>query len=43
MEEIFWKDYFDSLGRAIERLGEAIRHPDVNKNDLYQDCCYSTF
>lgn len=43
MDEIFWKDYFATLGTAIERLAEVIRHPDVNKNDFMRDSAIQRF
>jgi len=43
VEKIFWKDHFENLGQAITRLGEAVRHPDTEKNELLQDGCIHRF
>jgi nucleotidyltransferase substrate binding protein (TIGR01987 family) len=43
VEEIFWKDYFNSLGQAITRLAEVIRHKDLDKNDFMQDAAVQRF
>lgn len=37
MEEIYWKDYFYTLGNTIDRLREVIEHPDLNKKNFMQD------
>jgi nucleotidyltransferase substrate binding protein (TIGR01987 family) len=38
-----WKDYFDALGRSIQRLEEVIKHPDINKNDYMRDASIQRF
>ncbi len=43
MKEIFWKEYFKSLGEAIKRLHEVIHHPDLNKNEYMQDASIQRF
>ncbi len=43
VETVFWKDYFDSLGQAIIKFGEVIRHKDVEKNDYMQDASIQRF
>lgn len=43
MRTIFWQDYFDFLGETIKRLGEVIRHPELEKNDYMQDATIQRF
>lgn len=43
MNKIFWKDYFNDLGRAIKRLQEVIEHSDIDKNDYMQDASIQRF
>ena len=43
MEKEFWQDYFESLGQAIERLGEILQHPDLQKIDYLQDAAIQRF
>jgi nucleotidyltransferase substrate binding protein (TIGR01987 family) len=43
MEEIYWKDYFYTLGRAIRRLKEVMEHPDLSKNDFMEDAAIQRF
>jgi nucleotidyltransferase substrate binding protein (TIGR01987 family) len=43
MEKEFWKDYFDSLGKVIQRLGEVLHHPKLRKIDYLQDAAIQRF
>ncbi len=43
MEKELWKDYFDSLGEAVNRLGEMLEHPDIQKIDYLQDAAIQRF
>jgi nucleotidyltransferase substrate binding protein (TIGR01987 family) len=43
MEEIYWKDYFNTLGQAIDRLAEAINHPEIEQNQYIQDASIQRF
>lgn len=43
MEKEFWKDYFESLGDAITRLGEVIEHPELASTDILQDAAIQRF
>lgn len=43
MEKEFWKDYFESLGEAVARLGEVLQQPDLKKNDFLQDATIQRF
>lgn len=43
MEIIFWKDYFNTLGQSITRLGEVIRHKDIEINDFMHDAAIQRF
>ena len=40
---IFWKDYFNSLGRALSRLADVISHKDVDTIDFMQDAAIQRF
>ena len=37
MSEIFFKDSFISLGKALDRLQEVIEHPELDTNDFIID------
>lgn len=41
--EIFWKDYFYDLGRAVQRLHDVATHQDIAKNDYMQDAAIQRF
>lgn len=43
MEKEFWKDYFESLGEAVSRLGDVLKHPDLQKIDYLQDAAIQRF
>lgn len=43
MEKEFWKDYFETLGQAIQRLTEILNHPDLKKTDYLQDAAIQRF
>lgn len=43
MKKLLWKDYFTTLGRAIERLADVIRHQDLDKNDFMRDAAIQRF
>lgn len=43
MEIQFWRDYYESLGQAIVRLAEVMRHEDLEKNDYMQDAAIQRF
>lgn len=43
MEEIYWRDYFYTLGNSISRLQEVMEHPDLNKHDYMQDAAIQRF
>lgn len=43
MKKIFWKDYFDSLGKAIMRLKALTESPDIDKVDYIQDATIQRF
>jgi len=42
-EEIQWKDYFYTLGRAIDRLEEILNHPEIDKFDYLRDATIQRF
>jgi len=43
MEKEFWKDYFESLGKAIQKLGEVLQLPDLQTTDYLQDAAIHRF
>lgn len=43
MEKEFWKDSFESLGQALQRLREMLDHPDVKKIDYLRDATIQRF
>lgn len=43
MEKEFWKDYFETLGQAVQRLKELLDHPDLHKIDYLQDATIQRF
>jgi nucleotidyltransferase substrate binding protein (TIGR01987 family) len=43
MKEIQWKDYFYTLGRAIDRLKEVLEHPQQNQIDYLRDAAIQRF
>lgn len=43
MNEIFWRDYFETLGSAISRLSEVINHPEIDQNDFMRDATIQRF
>lgn len=42
-EAIFWRDYFYSLGKAIERLKEVMKHSQLENEDYLQDAAIQRF
>lgn len=43
MEKIFWADYFQSLGQAVNRLRDVIERSKVDKNDYALDASIQRF
>ena len=43
MDKIFWKDYFESLGNALNKLGEVLEHPELGKMDILRDAAIQRF
>lgn len=43
MQEIQWKDYFYTLGKAIDRLQEVINHPQLNEIEYLRDAAIQRF
>ncbi|HLD95206.1 MAG TPA: HI0074 family nucleotidyltransferase substrate-binding subunit [Alphaproteobacteria bacterium] len=43
MEEIYWKDYFHTLGQAIDRLKDVLNNPDIQGVDYMQDAAIQRF
>jgi nucleotidyltransferase substrate binding protein (TIGR01987 family) len=43
MNKLVWKDYFDTLGDAINRLKEAVTHPELDRNEFIQDATIQRF
>lgn len=43
MEKEFWKDYFETLGQAVQRLEEILNHPDLQTIDYLQDATIQRF
>ncbi len=42
-ESIFWRDYFYSLGKAIERLKDVMMHSQLKNEDYLQDAAIQRF
>lgn len=43
MDKLLWKDYFDSLGDAINRLQEVLDHPNIEESDIIRDAAIQRF
>lgn len=43
MHKVLWKDYFETLGDALNRLEEVITHQDIDKVDYLQDASIQRF
>lgn len=43
MKNIPWKDSFDTLGKAIDRLREVLSHPKLNEIDYMRDAAIQRF
>ncbi len=43
MDKLIWKDYFDNLGNAINRLNEVLTHQDINNIEYLQDAAIQRF
>jgi len=43
MKEIEWKDYFYTLGKAIDRLKEVLMHPQLDEFDYMRDATIQRF
>lgn len=43
MENLFWKDYFNSLGQAINRLSEVVKNGSDILQDVIQDASIQRF
>lgn len=43
MNKLVWKDYFDTLGDAIDRLMDAVMHPELDRNEFIQDATIQRF
>ena len=43
MADFFWKDSFEALGRALERLVELVEHEDRDKVDYIIDATIQRF
>ena len=43
MDKLIWKDYFDNLGNAINRLKEVLTHKDINNIEYLQDAAIQRF
>lgn len=43
MDKLIWKDYFDNLGKAINRLKEVLTHKDINNIEYLQDAAIQRF
>lgn len=43
METLVWKDYFESLGNAIDRLSEILHEKNINKNEYMRDATIKRF
>jgi nucleotidyltransferase substrate binding protein (TIGR01987 family) len=43
MKEVPWKDYFYTLGNALDRLQEVLAHPELNQIDYLRDATIQRF
>ena len=43
MKKMEWKDYFYTLGKAINRLKEVLEHPQLNTIDYMRDAAIQRF
>ncbi len=43
VDTVFWKDYFNLLGQAIERLSDLLHHSELDKNEYMQDAAIQRF
>lgn len=43
MHKLVWKDYFDTLGEAINRLEEVLTHKDIHEIEYLQDATIQRF
>jgi nucleotidyltransferase substrate binding protein (TIGR01987 family) len=43
MNKLVWQDYFETLGDAINRLKDAVTHPDLDQNEFLQDATIQRF
>lgn len=43
MQEIYWKDYFDTLGSAINRLKEVLDSSELDQHDYMRDAAIQRF
>lgn len=43
MDPIYWKDYFENLGKSIERLKEVLKHDDLDKIEYMRDAAIQRF
>lgn len=43
MKEVYWKNSFYALGKAINRLKEVIEHPELTKNEYMRDAAIQRF
>jgi nucleotidyltransferase substrate binding protein (TIGR01987 family) len=42
-KELYWKDYFENLGNAIERFKDVMQHPDLGKSSYMRDAAIQRF
>lgn len=43
MNKLVWKDYFETLGDAVNRLKDAVMHPELDHNEFVQDATIQRF
>ncbi|MDX1923835.1 MAG: HI0074 family nucleotidyltransferase substrate-binding subunit [Rickettsiaceae bacterium] len=43
MKELEWRDYFYTLGKAIDRLKEVLEHPELDQLDFLRDATIQRF
>jgi nucleotidyltransferase substrate binding protein (TIGR01987 family) len=43
MKELYWKDHFYALERAINRLKDVMEHHELDKNDYMRDAAIQRF
>jgi nucleotidyltransferase substrate binding protein (TIGR01987 family) len=41
--ELDWKDRFESLGKAVDRLNEVMHHPDIDTSTFMRDAAIQRF